>query len=68
MGNFLLYVLFALLAATVLSFVLGFHSVGYVVGTLFGSVAMGAGYIYSSRDDDKYRANYLNTSEGKKKR
>lgn len=64
MNKVFLFILLVLLGITVCSFILGFHTFGYIDGFIFGSVAMGISYVYSSRDDDKFRPNYLNTMSG----
>ncbi|WP_154663475.1 hypothetical protein [Neobacillus dielmonensis] len=63
MGIVMFYMLLILLAGAVISFVFGNYTIGYVIGSIFGSVAWGAGYVYSSRDDNRYRSNYLNNRQ-----
>ncbi|MCA1038435.1 hypothetical protein LCM00_02840 [Bacillus infantis] len=66
MGKVFLSILLVLLAAAIVSFVSGFHSAGYIFGFMFGTFAMGISFVYSARDDDRYRPNYLNNGGGKK--
>jgi Ca2+-dependent lipid-binding protein len=67
MGKVFLYTLVTLFLLTVISFVLGYHQIGYIVGSIFGAIALGIGYVYSSKDD-KYSTNYLHTDNGKKQK
>jgi len=62
MGKMFFYLLLVLLVITIVSFLIGNHTLGYIAGSVFGSLALGISFIYSSSDDDKYRANNLNTS------
>lgn len=68
MGKIFLSILLVLLGVTIISFILGYYAVGYIAGFIFTSVAMGIGYVYSSRDEDKFRPNYLNTVDGNRKK
>ncbi len=68
MGKIFFYILLVLLVITVVSFVIGNHTLGYVAGSVFGSLALGISFVYSSSDDDKYRANNLNTGNTRPKK
>ncbi|WP_442599986.1 hypothetical protein [Neobacillus sp. D3-1R] len=65
MGKLFFYLLLLSLILTIAGFVLGYHKWGYIFGSLFGALALGVGYVYSTIDD-QYRTNYLNTDEKKK--
>jgi hypothetical protein len=65
MGKVIFYTMLILLALTVICFVSDYHTFAYIIGSIFGSVALGAGYVYSSKDD-KLSTNYLNTNDLKK--
>ncbi len=68
MGKIFFYILLVLLVITVVSFVIGNHTLGYVAGSVFGSLALGISFVYSSSDDDKYRANNLNIGNTRPKK
>jgi cadmium resistance protein CadD (predicted permease) len=59
-GNVFFWSLILLLTATIVCFVLDFHSYGYIFGTAFGACALGVGFVYTSKDDDDFRPNNLN--------
>lgn len=67
MGKIILYTMLILITITIVSFILGYHTMGYVAGGILGSFALGAGYIYSIKDE-KARNNYLNTNHVEKKK
>ncbi|NHM34035.1 hypothetical protein [Neobacillus terrae] len=63
MGKLFMYILVSLLVLTVLGFVMGLHKFAYACGFTLGALALGIGFVYSSRDDERYRNNYLFTEE-----
>ncbi|MBL4953219.1 hypothetical protein RCG24_17520 [Neobacillus sp. OS1-32] len=68
MGKIFLYLLLFLLGVTIISFILGYHIFAYSVGSILGTAAIGVSFVYSARDDDRFRPNYLNNNIGDKKK
>ncbi|NHM32235.1 hypothetical protein [Neobacillus terrae] len=64
MRNFWFWFLLVLIAATILSFILGFHKAGYALGFLLSSVLVTIGTVYAAKNNSythkSYHEDYIN--------